>query len=654
MRLFLRVIRPVTLLTMLAVFTWTSTAIAEEPADAKVDDAAAPKPDTPAADDATTDKPAAPPSDGTPPEKTATKPVNDKAAPKAAPKPKKSDAADELDKLIDKASSNEGLGGWADKMAERPLTFPRFEHHGYFRFRADLFHNGHLSTVVPTVRDSGTSAIQAPLVENFINNANISSFNVGSEDAKVIAGANMRFRYAPTIHISGALRIHATFDVMDNLVLGSTPDFAPNLSRPDVPLGAFSTAAASPSAGVNGFQDAIRVKELYGEWQPAFLLRVGRMASHWGLGMLANAGKDIDSDYGDYTDRALLVMKLYGIYIAAAYDFVYEGATTTDPADNFGQPKDLGQNDDVYQWVVSFFQRPLSAAEQEQRKVDLLEKFKPQLDWGAYVVTRIQEMDLTGESYQAYLDGGGNSAEAANLQLVPRRAFAVIPDLWLRYEQRFNYFQGLRLELEAALVYGKIENVTDDSTVGTPGRDILQWGVAFEGQYDHDFDAFSLSVGIDAGAASGDTAEGFGINEPSISDAGNPNAEITNFKFDRDYHIDLLLFREVIGSVTNTVYVKPWVKFDFFSSVEEELGVRADLLFAWAQEPEATPGDESFLGFEGDIRLFYKDKGRFAFDLEAGFLVPGGAFNYIDPSAPENNREAEFAFTIQSRVSLIF
>jgi len=648
----MRSIRLLTLLAMLGVFAWTTSALAEEPP-AKKDDAAAGKKAAEPAPDKKADAPA-PEEKKAEPKKDPPKPEPKKDAPKADKKKADSgDAADELDKLIDQASSNEGLSGWADKAAEKPQTFPRFEHHGYFRFRADLFHNGHLNTVIPGNPNSGTSAILPPLIENVINNDGSNPFNVRSTDAKTIAYANLRFRYQPSIHISQALRIHATMDIMDNLVLGSTPDFAPSLNRPDVPLGAFTTAAASPNTGVNSFQDSVRIKELYAEWQPAFLLRVGRMASHWGLGMLANSGREVDNDFGDFTDRALLVLKLYGVYIAAAYDFVYEGATTMDPADNFGQPKDLGQDDDVYQWVVSIFQRPLSAAEQEQRKIDLLEKFKPQFDWGVYVVTRIQDMDLSGDSYQDYLDNGGLDT-VNRLQLVPRRALAVIPDLHLKYEQRFNYFQGLRLELEAAMVYGQIDNVNDDSTAGTPERNILQWGVAFEGQYDHDFDAFSMSVGVDAGAASGDSAEGFGIFEPVLSDGQEPNRDINNFRFDRDYFIDLIMFREVIGAVTNAVYVKPWVSFDFFSSVEEELGVRADLLLAWAQEPEATPGNEAFYGFEADVKLFYRDKGRFSFDLEAGFLLPGGAFNYIDADTPENSRDAEFAFTVQSRITLIF
>ena len=88
----------------------------------------------------------------------------------------------------------------------------------------------------------------------------------------------------------------------------------------------------------------------------------------WGLGLLANGGQDIDDDFGDYSDRVLLLAKLYGIYVAGAYDIAFSGAITDDPGDAFGQPKDLGDADDVSQYVLSFFQRPLSQKEKEERQ----------------------------------------------------------------------------------------------------------------------------------------------------------------------------------------------------------------------------------------------------------------------------------------------
>lgn len=559
---------------------------------------------------------------------------------------------DDLDELLEKEAEGRMFGGWGDRFAERPRTYPYVEHHGYFRFRTDFFHNGHLGTVIPGVRGSGTSGIPAPLSENYTNNEDVSvSAQVGTEDAQVIASANMRFRYQPTIHISSALRVKATFDIMDNLVLGSTPDFAGNLGRPDVPLSAFAQSAAPPSAGINGFRDAIRVKEAYGEFQPAFLLRVGRQASHWGLGILANSGSHHDADFGDFTDRALLLFKAWGVYVSAAWDYVYSGAVTDDPTQNFGQPKDLGEADDVDQWVLALFQRPLSEKERAEREASLYERFEPAFDWGLYGVVRIQDFDLDNSSYADWRAQGGLPSYN-DLGLVPRSAFAVIPDLWLRYEQRFDFTSGIRVELELAGVFGSIDNVNSDLSSGLSKREISQIGGALEVQLNLD----QLDLGLDAGFATGDDAEGFGIlDRHTLSQPdGAPNERVTAFKFDRDYHVDLILFREVIGAVTNAVYIKPWIAYDLFEGRENTFGFRLDLMYAQALEAKATPGDSSFLGFEADLRAYFYDKGAgFKFDLEFGFLLPGGAFDYR-PVDNTNNRDASFAFTLQSRLTMHF
>ena len=559
----------------------------------------------------------------------------------------------ELDGLLDKKNETGGdLGGWSDKNTERPRSYPFFEHHGYFRFRTDLFFNGHLGTVVPGVRGSGSSSMLAPLSENFINNDGSNTWfpNGASDDADIIGSANIRFRYKPTIHIDSTLRIHATFDFLDNVVMGSTPDFAGNLRRSDVPLVAFTGSQASPSAGINGFKDAVHVKEAYADWQPAFLLRVGRQASNWGLGILANNGGDRDDDYGDYTDRAFLLFKLFGVYVGAAWDYVYSGATTEDPGDFFGQPKDLGEDDDVQQWVLTFFQRPLSKEEKDTRLKSLREDFKPAFDWGVYTVLRVQDRDLDFGDYDAYRKTGG-AANYDDLSLLTREAWAVIPDIWLRFEKRFNYTSGIRVELEAVGLVGEIGNVSDDSA--TPSeRKIQQFGAALELEVQWEE---LWGFGLDAGFATGDDVRSSRPGEIVLTDANSqPNREITTFRFDRDYHVDLLLFREVMGTISNAVYIKPWASYDFFEGPESALGFRVDLMYAQAMNPVATPGGESFLGFEADLRFFYEELDKFNLDLEAGFLFPGGAFKHVDANNSANNRDPSFAFTLQARFSFQF
>lgn len=557
---------------------------------------------------------------------------------------------DDLDKLIEEASSEDALSGWADRQAERTPVFPRFEHHGYFRFRADRFTNGHLGTY-DTATGTATSGIPAPLVANAINTSESAQGDVGDPDEDSLASANLRFRYQPTFHLSRSLRIRAAVDVLDNLVMGSTPDYAGYGERYDVPLVAFSGSQAPPEAGTNGFRDGIRVKEAYAEWQPAFLLKVGRMSSHWGLGILANGGQGIDADYGDYADRALIALKMYGAYVVGATDFVSSGAISDDPGDLFGQPTDLGEADDVDQFIISIFQRPLSADEKRERTIRFREDLEPVFDWGLYTVFRSQELDLSSTAYASWQAQGGVDAYD-DLDLVRRKASAIIPDLWLRYQRRFDYDSGIRVEFEGVGIFGQIDDASDgDSTPRE--RKLEQFGAALEVEYD----TSNLFLGLDAGFASGDSADGFGVKDKATivektgQGTGVANTEVTNFKFDRNYHVDLLLFREVIGTVTNAIYIKPYIAYDLFDSVEEALGVRLDLMWAEAVEADATPGDQGHLGMEADLRLFYGEKGRFNLDIEGGLLFPGPAFDNL---ASNPIREADTAYSIQTRITLQF
>lgn len=306
----------------------------------------------------------------------------------------------------------------------------------------------------------------------------------------------------------------------------------------------------------------------------------------------------------------------------------------------YGQIRDLGGADDVNQWAFWIGQQPISEREHTRRRSQLYERFKPTFDWGLYTTYRTQKFDLDATSQAQAATGNYDS-----LRLVPRDAWLLTPDLWLRYEQRFNFYSGLRIELELVSVLGEIGSLADIDG-NTEPRDIQQFGAALETQ----FDLRQWSMGLDAGFASGDSA-GYGNRLASGNNA--PNLKLSNYSFDRDYHIDLLLFREVIGSVSNTVYVKPWVAYSLFDSPEDTLGLRLDFLFAQALVPEATPGNSGFLGFETDLRLYFHTKTGFMFDLEAGLLLPGGALDYR-PADSNNERDASLAFTLQSRFTITF
>src|SRR5688572_11678806 len=162
--------------------------------------------------------------------------------------------------------------------------FQLFEIDGYFRWRGDWMKNFHLGF-------SGEDGLGTPFPRS------ISCAADAPTDANcsgTIKSSNIRLRLEPVINIDERSSVHFQIDVLDNLVLGSTPDGSYNdgTARPtNISINGFSGGQAPQEAGRNYLYDSIRVKQAWAEvMTPLGLLRFGRMPSHWGMGILANAG----------------------------------------------------------------------------------------------------------------------------------------------------------------------------------------------------------------------------------------------------------------------------------------------------------------------------------------------------------------------------
>ena len=112
------------------------------------------------------------------------------------------------------------------------------------------------------------------------------------------------------------------------------------------------------------------------------------------------------------------------------------------------------------------------------------------------------------------------------------------------------------------------------------------------------------------------------------------------------------MFRELIGGVTNATYFKPYFGYDFVQRPKEIWGFKLSGIYAFALEPEATPGRESPLGLELDAELYIKKAKKFHWSLAYGLLFPMAAFNLIE----ENGTvlEPTIAQTIQMVIALEF
>ena len=127
------------------------------------------------------------------------------------------------------------------------------------------------------------------------------------------------------------------------------------------------------------------------------------------------------------------------------------------------------------------------------------------------------------------------------------------------------------------------------------------------------------------------------------------NRVVNRFLFDRDYQVDLILYREVIGAVANSLYIKPTIQMDFLRSEDAVVGGELSVIYAYALEAGATPGKANPLGVETDLRFFYQIPRALRADLEMGLLAPfEGLRNGVNGVTPL------VAFTLQARLTIHF
>ncbi len=174
----------------------------------------------------------------------------------------------------------------------------------------------------------------------------------------------------------------------------------------------------------------------------------------------------------------------------------------------------------------------------------------------------------------------------------------------------------------------------------------LQWGGALESEIGAPEAAFG--AGVDAGFASGDPAPGFGaLPEPPCRPrpsratrrpAGARRASdqrVDNFRFHPDYRIDRILFREIIGTVTDAIYVRPHVRLRLWHYATGELTAEVAAVASFAMYATSTPGNKAPLGVELDPTLAYGSRDGFlARPRACGAVPPGRLRQPPGPRAP--------------------
>jgi uncharacterized protein (TIGR04551 family) len=549
---------------------------------------------------------------------------------------------------------------------------PVIEIHGYFRTRAELFHNFSLGRSNTSVTGGDNQYLwPLPLDQNLTQGVGgpgqtvtVCGSNPQPNSAcndKTESGANLRFRLNPEIHISDNLRILSQVDLLDNLVLGSTPNsyatqpgttstqtgYVPVTAGTGyapvnyAPISFLSTTQGVPTAGVNGFTNSVSVQRVWGEYMtPVGQLRFGRMPDQWGLGIVANAGNGIDSDYQSNVDRIMFVtgIKSMDLYFGGAWDFPSTGPTNANPFDVYGgQPYNTCNLCNVNEWVAFLVHK--TNPEIQRLK---LSRGEFVLNGGIYTVYRSQYVDLQkGET--PWSTPYGVNSEVSNNGLEPRQAWAVIPDAWVQ-----AMWRKLRFEAEAVTIQGQLGYLAGfNNNINNPAT-IRQYGLATQTEFRAIDDKLDLQFGF--GWASGDAyANNAGTNALQPSSTGFQNeftsggsvAPISTFRFHPDYRIDLIFWRNIMSRVEGAYYFRPSVDYDFLRHPDgEKFGGGAAVIWSRASEFIQTPGHKSDLGVELDLQLYYQSKdgslnddptkiGGFYTMLQYGVFFPLGGLGYL-------------------------
>jgi uncharacterized protein (TIGR04551 family) len=538
-----------------------------------------------------------------------------------------------------------------------------FELDGYMRFRTRWDKNFHLGfrddPGVENTGEIGTGGAPFP------RSPGCDDPDLATPCEGNLSSANMRLKLLPTFNIDENTAVYTEIDVLDNLVLGSTPDTLDlgNPSADDPPLAPFGESQVAPQAGRNGTKDSISVRRVWAEvGLPLGILKFGRMPDHWGMGIMANSGTedtfngglDLDADYGDTVDRLSFSAIIPGTRLRGAIATDW-GSTrlsseqTLENRDRGGQAWDMADDDDSDQWLLT-----ISKLDAPTVFADAVARGELAYNWGIRFAYRTQKRDYDMREV-------GNDTELDYENVIDRGYKAYVPDVWLKAA-----YKQYQLELEAVAVLGSIDDLSDYDVPGSV--DIRQFGGV--GRFTFTGIDGKLKLGFEVGAASGDQWDNNPQGSTHISNVnmiGAPNDranvdEITRFIFDRDYKVDLILFRQLIGAVTNAAYAKPSMSYELTKS----LRLKISGLTAMALKKVSTPGNDDLYGVELDTDLGYDGHNGFFAGVSYGVLFPlaamdhpsdddlngGPGFDY--PTDPNNVGDAGNAHTIQFRLALQF
>jgi uncharacterized protein (TIGR04551 family) len=169
----------------------------------------------------------------------------------------------------------------------------------------------------------------------------------------------------------------------------------------------------------------------------------------------------------------------------------------------------------------------------------------------------------------------------------------------------------------------------DEVTMAQTGAVLRTWVDVLEEQ--------RFTIAAELGYASGDDAPGMGVApsmdqlEAQPGDLDGPQFSLPgdntldNFRFHPNYHVDLILWRQIVGTITDAVYVRPALR----SRPHERLALEAAWIHSRSQFASSTPGGEKHLGDELDLSAEWDVWHGLHARLQYGLFLPGPGFRNL-------------------------
>lgn len=479
-----------------------------------------------------------------------------------------------------------------------------------------------------------------------------------------------RVRLQPELDFEGRAKFILMADALDDVLMGD------NAGLMDVPLFTLDPS----NTGINGTEvPSVNVKRAWMEFKiPVGVIRAGRQASNWGMGVLSNDGNGFDDTFGENhlgstTDRVIFATKPITVATTLA-----------------GKPKDVpliaavGVDRLVEDPLIQYYgyacavgaNLPGCEPTENHGITERLDPTRRSQSWWADSEDDVWEMVYVLRYQGEDLKLGGRLADlTVGTYVVNRKQAETDSDVLIVDGYGKLDIGRLALEGEAVHIGGETRALSL-SNADNPEDPLYKkadiWGYAARAAYQEP----RLTAQIETGYASGDAT----ITDGTFS--GRP--------LHPDYNVGLLLYEEIMARVTratwgdgaiglwsnggvyNSHYVFPNLRWRPIPKWE----IIAAGLVAWPDDPDGAnircgegdanctvatgqrPAQSSILGWEGDLALKMKFHDHVNLSMEGGYahatdrvpLRASGLAYHVD----DDGGEVGDFWTFQTRVAYEF